>query len=128
MEAIVKKFRQYGWFVALFEYGINPIGPGWVGKGDLVLVHPGAFGKPIALAIEAKVLSNNNPGGKRAKVLEQARVYGEKGRWLLSSNFLDVRGLPLLAWKKTPDRIMIHRGWQVGSNYLPFVPRFPQDW
>ena len=28
MEAIVKKFRQYGWFVALFEYGINPIGPG----------------------------------------------------------------------------------------------------
>jgi len=54
MEAIVKKFRQYGWFVTLFE--LNPNGQGWVGKGDLLFVRLGAVGEHLALAVEAKIL------------------------------------------------------------------------
>lgn len=126
MEAIVHKFRQRGWLVALFEYGINPTGPGWVGKGDLVLVHPGLGDKPLALAVEAKILSSNSPNLKHTKVREQARTYSKKMRRLLDKDrFLDIRGLPLLAWLDSPQDILILRGWQVASAFKPFVPCFP---
>ena len=128
MEAIVKKFRQYGWFVALFEYGINPHGPGWNGKGDLLLVHPGmTSGKPIALAIEAKILSQTNLSAKRAKVFEQAATYARKTRWLLKDDFKEVCGLPLLAWRNTPDKIMIHSDWKIRLSEHTLIPKFPRD-
>mmetsp|Transcript_8397 Transcript_8397/g.13885 ORF Transcript_8397/g.13885 Transcript_8397/m.13885 type:complete len:241 (+) Transcript_8397:93-815(+) len=131
MEAIVRKFRQYGWFVALFEYGIYPKHAQCLGKGDLLLVHPNQLGQPLVLAIEAKILdrtaSNINHTAKRQKVLDQSRKYRKLIKELLSADFSNVCGLALLAWRRTPDRIMIHRDCHLRSPFVENCPTFPPD-
>mmetsp|Transcript_5842 Transcript_5842/g.10453 ORF Transcript_5842/g.10453 Transcript_5842/m.10453 type:complete len:282 (+) Transcript_5842:166-1011(+) len=128
MEAIVTQLRPFGWLVALYEYCLNPTTGSQVGKGDLVLVHQGSTGKLIALAVEAKILSQTNLSSKRVKVRQQASKYAKEIRKLLSYDKVEkVFGLPLVAWRHSPDKILLSQQWTISPRCAKFLPTFPKD-